>query len=56
MPTYKPANKKNGILPAKLVEKNPRNKLYVDLIGSYKMRRKGKYTLILKAVIMIEFF
>ena len=30
------------------------NKLCVDLIGTYKMRRKGEYPLILKAVTMID--
>ena len=33
--------------------KTPWNKLYVDLIGPYKTRRKGKEPLILKAVTMI---
>ena len=42
---------KNGKFPAKLAEETPRNKLWVDLIDPYKIRRKGKETLILKAVI-----
>ena len=33
---------KNGKLPANLAEETPWNKLCVDLIGSYKIRRKGK--------------
>ena len=29
-------------------------KLCVDIIGTYKIRRKGKYTLILKSVTMVD--
>ena len=36
-----------------MVEETPRNKLCVDLIGPYKIRRKGKYHLILKAITRI---
>ena len=32
---------KYGKLPAKLAEETPWNKLCVDLIGPYKIRRKG---------------
>ena len=35
------------------MEETPWNKLCVDLIGPYKIRRKGKDPLILKAVTMI---
>ena len=34
-------NKKNGKLLAKLYEEIPWNKLCVDLIGTYVIRRKG---------------
>ena len=47
-------NKKNGKFPAKLAEKTPWNKLCVYLTAPYKIRRKRKYTIILKAVIMID--
>ena len=49
---YKTA-KKNGKLPDKLAEETPWNKLCVDLIGPYKITRKGKEPLILEAVTMI---
>ena len=35
-------SKQNGKLPAKMAESTPWNKLCVDLIGTYKIRRKGK--------------
>ena len=38
----KTPNKKYGKLPAKLSEEIPWNKLCVDLIGPYVIRRKGK--------------
>ena len=38
----KQPNKKYGKLPAKLSEDIPWNKLCVDLIGPYGIRRKGK--------------
>ena len=44
---------KNGKLPAKLAEEIPWNKPCVDLIGTYKIRRKQREPLILKAVTMI---
>ena len=34
--------------------KTPQNKKLEDLIGPYKIRRKGKYILILKTVTMIH--
>ena len=48
-------DKKNGKLPAKLAEKIPWNKICVDLIGHYVIRRKEKKEkLHLKAVTMID--
>ena len=38
----KPSNKKYGELPDKLSKEIPRNKLCVDLIGPYVIRRKSK--------------
>ena len=46
--------KKYGKLPAKSAEETPWNKLCVDLIGPYRILRKGKEPLILKSVTMIE--
>ena len=34
--------KKNGKLPAKLAEEISWNKLFVDLLGTYVIGRKGK--------------
>ena len=48
MPTLKTVNKKYGRPPAKIAGETPWNKLCVDLIGPYKIRRKGKYPLLLK--------
>ena len=50
----KRSTKKYGALPAKLAEETPWNKLYVDIIGPYKIRRKGKEPLILKSVTMVN--
>ena len=47
-------NKKYGKSPAKIAEETPWGKLCVYLIGPYKISRKGKYTLISKAVTMID--
>ena len=47
---------KYGKLPAKVAEETPWNKLCVDLKGPYKIGRKGKEPLILKAVTMIDHF
>ena len=44
----------NGRFPPKLADEMPRNKLGVDLIGPYKIRRKGENPLILKAFTMID--
>ena len=38
---YKILNKKNSQLPAKIAEEIPWNKICVDLIGPYNIRRKG---------------
>ena len=46
-------NLKNGKLPAKIVEEIQWNKLCGDIICTYKIFRKVKYPLILKAVTMI---
>ena len=49
------SNKKYGKLTAKEAEKIPWNKLCVDIIGPYAIRRKGrKETLHLKAITMIN--
>ena len=48
------STKKYGKLPAELEEETPCNKLCVDLIGPYIIRRKGKIYLISKAVTMID--
>ena len=47
-------NKKYGKLPVKMAEETLWNKLYLDLIGPYKIRRKGKDPLILKTVTTID--
>ena len=48
------STKKYGKSPAKLAEETPWNKLCVDLISLYKIIRKGKETLILKSVTIID--
>ena len=45
---------KYGKLPAKMAEETLWNKLCVDLIDTYKIRRKSKERLILKSVTMVE--
>ena len=51
----KRSNKKYVKLPDKLAEEIPWDKIYVDLIGTYIIRRNGrKETLHLKAVTMID--
>jgi hypothetical protein len=50
----KKAKKKYGKLPAKEAEIEPWDVLCVDLIGPYNIERKGKKTLILHAVTMID--
>ena len=49
------SNKKYGKLPAKLAEEIPWNKICVDIIGTYDIRRKGKKeNLHLKAVTVLD--
>jgi hypothetical protein len=43
-----------GLLPPKEAEATPWDKLCADLIGPYKIRRKGKVDLICKCVTMID--
>ena len=50
----KKQRKKYGHLPEKVAESNPWDKLCVDLIGPYQIRRKGRSTLICKCVTMID--
>jgi transposase InsO family protein len=45
---------KYGLLPPKEAEATPWDKLCIDLIGPYKIRRKGKNDLICKCVTMID--
>ena len=47
-------NQKYGKLPAKTAEENPWDTLCVDLIGPYKIKRKGKKQLILHCLTMID--
>jgi hypothetical protein len=50
----KPTNQKYGKLPAKLAEEHPWDTLCVDLIGPYKIERKGKKDLKLWCLTMID--
>ena len=50
----KKQRKKYGLLPEKEAEAIPWDKLCVDLIGPYKIRRKGHKPLICRAVTMID--
>ena len=50
---YKTVNKKYGKSHVKIAEETPWNKIFIDLIGPYKTRRKGKDHLILKSVTII---
>ena len=45
---------KYGLLPPKVAEATPWDKLCVDLIGPYTIRRKGKNNLVCRAVTMID--
>ena len=47
-------NPKFGHLPPKEAEATPWDRMCVDLIGPYKIRRKGRETLICKCVTMID--
>ena len=51
---YKKQKKKYGYVPAKEAEAEPWKTLCVDLIGPNKLKRKGKETLTLQAVTMID--
>jgi hypothetical protein len=46
--------KKYGLLPPKEAKATPWDKLCVDLIGPYKIRRKGKEEFICKCVTMLD--
>jgi hypothetical protein len=50
----KRTQKKYGLLPPKEAKAKPWDKLCVDLIGPYKIGRKGKEELICKCVTMID--
>ena len=54
MSKNKKKTKKYGLLPPKEAEATPWDKLCVDLIGPYKIRRKGKEPLICRCVTMID--
>jgi len=45
---------KYGHLPPKEAESEPWDKMCIDLIGPYKIRRKGKPDLVCKAMTMID--
>ena len=47
-------NKKYGKVHAKPEEEIPQNKVCVDIIGAYKISRKGSEPLILNDVTMID--
>jgi len=46
--------KKYGLLPPKVAEAEPWDKMCIDLIGPYKICRKGKEDLICRCVTMID--
>jgi hypothetical protein len=48
------ATKKYGLLPPKLAEATPWDKLCIDLIGPYTIRRNGNKDLICRCVTMID--
>jgi hypothetical protein len=50
----KKQKKKYGHVPPKLAESQPWEHLCVDMIGPYQIRRKGKKTLRLQAITMID--
>ena len=54
MPTFKKRLTRKGKFHANIADKTQWNKICVDLIGPYKIRRKGKDPLILKDVTMID--
>ena len=47
-------NPKFGHLPPKEAEATPWDRMCVDLIGPYKIRRKSQETLVCKCVTMID--
>jgi hypothetical protein len=51
---YKRKVKKYGWLPSKEAEASPWDKMCIDLIGPYTIRRKGNNDLICKCVTMID--
>ena len=51
---YKRKSIKYGHLCPKEAEAEPWDKMCIDLIGPYKIRRKGKEDLVCKAVTMID--
>jgi transposase InsO family protein len=50
----KKQRKKYGLLPEKIAESTPWDKLCVDLIGPYKIRRTDKTTLVCRCVTTID--
>ena len=54
MPEKQKKQKKYGILPPKEAEALIWDKMYIDLIGPYKIRRKGEPDLVCKCVTMID--
>ena len=50
----KKQKKKYGHVPPKIAESQPWEHLCVDMIGPYQTRRKGKKTLRLQAIAMID--
>jgi hypothetical protein len=50
----KPTNQKHGKLPAKAIKENPWDTLCVNLIGPYKIERKGRKDLKLWCLTMID--
>ena len=48
------SQQKNGKFPAKLADETLWKKIFVDLKGPYKIRRKGKEPLILKEITIID--
>ena len=54
MSKNKKKTKENGWLPPRMAETIPWNRVCVDLIGPYKICRKGKQDLVCKCVAMID--
>ena len=51
---YKMVNKNYGKLPDNLSKEKPWDKLFVDIKGPYKIRRKGKEPITLEALTRID--